>query len=129
MKFYKCSICGQIIKKVKDTGLNVTCCGKEMEEIVPKTNEEGLKEKHLPCYTLNKRNVVVKVGLVPHPSIDPHYIEWIMIETTKGHQTRYLNPGDKPMASFNLDDGERLIAIYSYCNLHSLWKIEVNEEE
>ena len=34
-KFYICKHCGNIIAKVKDTGVPVICCGEPMSEIVP----------------------------------------------------------------------------------------------
>ena len=36
-KFYICKHCGNIIAKVKDTGVPVICCGEPMSEIVPGT--------------------------------------------------------------------------------------------
>ena len=57
-----------------------------------------------------------------HPMMEAHYIMFICIETSRGHQIKYLNPGEKPEAEFLLADGEELIAAYEYCNLHGLWK-------
>ena len=54
--------------------------------------------------------------------MEAHYIMFICIETSRGHQIKYLNPGEKPEAEFLLADGEELIAAYEYCNLHGLWK-------
>ena len=39
-KFYICKHCGNIIAKVKDTGVPVICCGEPMSEIVPGTTYE-----------------------------------------------------------------------------------------
>ena len=33
-KFYKCSVCGQIVAMVKETPVPVMCCGKPMEEMI-----------------------------------------------------------------------------------------------
>ena len=33
-KFYKCTVCGQIIAMVKQTAIPVMCCGKPMQEII-----------------------------------------------------------------------------------------------
>ena len=68
--------------------------------------------------------VTVVVGSVEHPMIDVHYIEMILIETKKGVQVKYLNPGERPYAEFILEDDE-FVAAYEYCNLHGLWKYEV----
>jgi superoxide reductase len=54
-----------------------------------------------------------------------HLINFIMIETNLGKQYKGLTAEDKPHAEFALQDGEKLIAAYEYCNLHGLWKAEV----
>ena len=69
--------------------------------------------------------VVVNVGSVDHPMTPEHYIQFIMIETNLGKQYKGLTPEDKPHAEFVLQDGEKLVAAYEYCNLHGLWKAEV----
>ncbi len=51
-----------------------------------------------------------------------HYIEWITLETKNGNQRVHLSPEDKPEASFLLSEGDEVIGVYAYCNLHGLWK-------
>ena len=46
-KFYICKHCGNIIAKVKDTGVPVICCGEPMSEIIPGTTDAAV-EKHVP---------------------------------------------------------------------------------
>ena len=58
-----------------------------------------------------------------HPSLPEHYIEFILLETKSGIQTRWLKPGDKPEAVFKVS--EPVTAAYEYCNLHGLWRAEV----
>ena len=41
-KFCICKHCGNIIAKVKDTGVPVICCGEPMTEIVPGTASIGV---------------------------------------------------------------------------------------
>ena len=62
------------------------------------------------------------VGSVEHPSLEAHYIEWIMLETKEGRQRKTLKPGDRPVAIFALTEGDAVAAAYEYCNLHGLWK-------
>ena len=50
-KFYICKHCGNIIAKVKDTGVPVICCGEPMTEIVPGTTDAAA-EKHVPFWTV-----------------------------------------------------------------------------
>lgn len=91
-----------------------------LKEVVANT-EDAAKEKHVPEVSLDGNVVKVQVGSVLHPMIDVHYIEVIAVETTKGFQIKYLNPGELPVAEFALHN-EEFKAAYAYCNLHGLWK-------
>lgn len=121
MKFYKCAHCGQIVAIVKGTGVPIMCCGEAMSEIVPGTVDASL-EKHVPVYTVDGNKVTVKVGAAEHPMAEEHYIEWIALETKAGNQRKALKPGDAPAACFAICDGDEVVAVYAYCNLHGLWK-------
>lgn len=121
MKFYVCEHCGNIIEFVKESGVPVMCCGQKMTELVPGTSD-GAYEKHVPVVTIDGDKVIVEVGSVEHPMVEAHYIQWIVIETTRGSQRVKLQYTDKPIAEFKLADGEKFVAAYEYCNLHGLWK-------
>lgn len=121
MKFFICEHCGNIIEYVKDNGVPVMCCGKKMTEMIPGTSD-GAYEKHVPVVTVDGDKVVVEVGAVEHPMVEVHYIQWIIIETTKGSQRVKLEHTDKPRAEFKLADGGAFVSAYEYCNLHGLWK-------
>ncbi|MBR5757099.1 MAG: hypothetical protein IKX88_00695, partial [Thermoguttaceae bacterium] len=96
-------------------------CGRPMAEIVPGTTDASV-EKHVPCYTVEGGRVDVTVGSQIHPMTAEHYIEWIAIQTKSGNQRKALNPDSEPKASFLIDEGDEVVAVYAYCNLHSLWK-------
>ena len=121
MRFFKCLICGKIIAVVNERAIPTFCCGKEMVELVPNT-EDGAYEKHIPVIEVNGNIVRVTVGEVEHPMVEAHYIEWIMLQTNKGNQRKVLKPGDKPIAEFALLPGEEVVAALEYCNLHGLYK-------
>ena len=121
MRFFKCELCGNIIEHVKDSRVRVVCCGQEMKELIPGTSD-GAQEKHVPVVTVDGDKVIVEVGSVEHPMTEAHYIQWIAIETTNGSQRVYLSHTDAPKAEFRLADGEELVAVYEYCNLHGLWE-------
>ncbi|MDO5147204.1 MAG: desulfoferrodoxin family protein [Eubacteriales bacterium] len=121
LKYYVCEHCGNIITKVKDSGVPVMCCGQKMQEIVPGTVDAAV-EKHVPVYEVEDGKVVVSIGAVEHPMTEEHYIEWIDVVTASGIQHKTLTPSDKPQACFRLCDGETVEAVYAYCNLHGLWK-------
>ena len=119
--FYICEHCGNIIAKVRDSGVPVICCGQPMTQIVPGTSD-GAYEKHVPVYTVEGNIVTVTVGAVEHPMVDVHYIEWISLQTSSGNQRKVLKPGDAPKACFAICEGDEVEAVFAYCNLHSLWK-------
>lgn len=120
-KFLLCEHCGNMIAVVKQPGCPIMCCGQKMTELVPGTSD-GAREKHVPVYTVEGSVVHVTVGEVEHPMLENHFIEWISIQTNFGNQRKGLKPGDAPKADFALLEGERVEAVYAYCNLHSLWK-------
>ncbi len=121
MKFYRCSRCGQIIAVIKETGVNVVCCGEPMKELIPGTTDASV-EKHVPVFSVEGNKVLVKVGSAEHPMTEAHYIEWIALKTNNGNQRKALKPGDKPETVFYIGEGDEVEAVFAYCNLHSLWK-------
>ena len=120
IEFLKCKHCGQIIKKVVDSGVPVMCCGEKMEVLTPNTTDAA-REKHVPEVSVDKNIVTVMVGSVEHPMTEMHYIEWIILETSHGSYKYNFKPNDKPEAKFILRDDEVFIKAYAYCNLHGLW--------
>ena len=121
VKFFICRHCGNLVGMIHDSGVPLVCCGENMEELVANT-VDAAKEKHVPVVEQRGNTVVVKVGSVPHPMEEKHYIQWIYIQTENGVQRHAFKPGDKPEATFSLNAGDKLIAAYEYCNLHGLWK-------
>ena len=120
MKFYYCKHCKNIITFVKEVNPNIVCCNEKMVELVP-GSVDAAHEKHIPVVDINENKVTVCIGSVEHPMQVEHYIEWIILETTKGVYRKYLNPGEKPEATFVLEEGEKVVSTYEYCNLHGLW--------
>lgn len=121
LKFYVCKHCGNIIAKVKDSGVPVICCGEPMSEIVPGA-VDAAHEKHVPVYTVEGNTVQVQVGSVLHPATAEHHIEWIALQTKFGNQRKALDPTAEPKACFAICKGDEVQAVYAYCNLHGLWK-------
>lgn len=112
MKCYK--IDDQVI--ISDKALSVGT------ELIANT-VDAAQEKHVPVISQLGNVVTVRVGSVEHPSLDAHYIEWIVIVTESGFQMKWLKPGMIPMAEFVVN--EKVVAAYEYCNLHGLWKAEL----
>ena len=76
VKFYKCSVCGEIIELIEGDIQHITCCGKTMEELVANV-VDAATEKHVPVYEKVEDEIAVKVGEVEHPMDKDHYIMWV----------------------------------------------------
>ena len=120
-KFFICKHCGNIISMIRDRGVPVYCCNEKMHDITPGTTEAS-GEKHIPVFNMDGNIVHVTVGSVEHPMSSDHYIEWICLETQRGIQYAYLTPDDEPKAQFALCEGDKVKAVYSFCNKHDLWR-------
>jgi superoxide reductase len=112
-KLYLCSHCGNLAGKLVDSGVDMVCCGEKMTELVPKTADQTT-EKHVPVIEIDGNIVKVTVGSTPHPMLDAHFINFIILETDKGFQRKVLKPGDEPAASFAIMDDEKVVAAYEY---------------
>ena len=121
MKFYICKGCGKIIGMIRQSKCPTKCCGEAMEEMIPNTTD-GALEKHVPVVDVNGRDVTVTVGSAEHPMLEEHFIMWVALETKQGAQRKELKPGQAPRVSFALAEGDEVVAVYEYCNLHGLWK-------
>jgi superoxide reductase len=91
-----------------------------MVELVPNTTDAAT-EKHVPDVKVDGKKVIVTVGSVEHPMVEEHFIEWILVEAKEGVQVKWLKAGQKPTHEFVLSEGDELVAVYEYCNLHGLW--------
>lgn len=120
-KLYKCMHCGNIIEMVDDKGVPVVCCGEKMTLLEPNTTDAAT-EKHVPIIEVSGNEVTVNVGSAEHPMSEEHHIAFIILETDLGTQKKFLDPTGKPIAKFVLQDGEKVVAAYEYCNLHGFWK-------
>ncbi len=121
-QIYKCELCGNITEVLHAGAGELVCCEIPMTLQETKTTEEG-NEKHLPVIetTPSKNRVKIKVGEVPHPMEDAHYIEWIEIKTESGLiERKFLKSSNLPEVEF--ETKEKIIEIKEYCNIHGLWK-------
>jgi len=116
---YKCNVCGNIVEVLHVGGGQLVCCGKLMELLQEKTQDVGL-EKHVPIIEKTANGVKVKVGSISHPMEEKHYIEWIETIVDGRYCRKFLKPGDKPEAEFEVK-AENITA-REYCNIHGLWK-------
>ena len=119
---YKCNICGNVVSVLEAGQGDLVCCGQPMELLEEKTTAQEGKEKHVPVIEIIESGVRVKVGSVPHPMEEKHYIELIqLIKDGNVVIGKRLKPGDRPVVEFCIKDAEGLKA-RELCNIHGLWK-------
>ena len=126
-RFYICEHCGNIIGMIKDAGVPLMCCGRKMTHLEANTVDAS-KEKHVPAIKVVGNAVKVEIGTAEHPMSEEHSIQWVYMLTDRGGQRKTLRPGEEPKVVFSLRD-EKPLAIFAYCNLHGLWKTEIETEE
>ena len=118
LQIYKCEVCGNIVEMLHTGAGELVCCGQPMR-LYAENTVDAAKEKHIPVIENTANGVKVKVGTVPHPMEEKHYIEWIEIIADGQAHRRFLNPGDAPEATFCSQADS--ITAREYCNLHGLW--------
>ncbi len=119
LQIYKCEICGNIVEVLHEGKGELVCCGEPMKHFVENT-VDAAQEKHVPVIERTASGLKVKVGSVPHPMEEKHYIEWIEVIADGEAYRQFLKPGEAPEANFDIP-GEKVTA-REYCNLHGLWK-------
>jgi superoxide reductase len=121
MGIYKCGKCGNIVQVLHGENPPVMCCGQPMDRLVENT-VDAAKEKHVPVIEKIEGGYAVKVGSVPHPMGNDHWIEWIELasEDNTFVQRQMLTPTSAPRAEFKTDAAK--VVAREYCNLHGLWK-------
>ena len=116
---YKCEHCGNIVTIMHAAGGKLVCCGEEMKLLKENTTDAAV-EKHVPVIEKSANAITVTVGSVEHPMEEKHYIEFIELLADGKVYRQFLNPGDKPQATFEITAEE--VSAREFCNLHGLWK-------
>lgn len=118
LQVYRCEVCGNIVEVLHEGAGELVCCNQPMKLLEEQTEEQG-KEKHVPVVEKTDAGIKVKVGSVPHPMEEKHYIEWVAVHTDAGVFRKFLKPGEKPEADFEIK--QDVLKAREYCNIHGLW--------
>jgi len=116
---YKCGLCGNIVEVLHGGDGELVCCGQPMT-LMPEKTADFKTEKHVPVIEKIAGGYKVKVGSVPHPMEEKHYIEWIELLADGKVYRAYLKPGRPAEATFAIDAAT--VSAREYCNVHGLWK-------
>lgn len=119
LQIYKCNMCGNIVEVLHGGVGELVCCGKPMELLDEKT-ADATTEKHVPVIEKIEGGYKVKVGSVPHPMTEEHFIEWIELLADGKAYRQFLEPGAAPEAIFHIEGNS--VSAREHCNVHGLWK-------
>ena len=119
LQVYKCTACGNVVEVLATGGGSLVCCGKPMDHLAAKTAEQG-REKHVPVIEKFDGSYKVRIGSIPHPMEEKHFIQWIEIVTDGKVYRQWLQPGQAPEAVFPLAAGS--VIAREHCNLHGVWE-------
>jgi superoxide reductase len=118
-QIYVCKVCGNIVQIIHAAAGELVCCGVAMVLQEERSEDQAL-EKHVPVIEKTDSGYKVVVGSAPHPMEPDHYIEWIELIADGISYRKYLHPGDKPEATFQIDAND--VSAREFCNKHFLWK-------
>jgi len=135
LELYRCNVCKNIVEVVLEGDGELVCCGEPMELLTPKGSDE-MAEKHVPVidYECEGAGVTIRVGELPHPMEESHYIQFIeaISKSQKTIHREYLYPNEAPKITVNcrsnLGKGDGLRA-REYCNIHGLYISALNNGE
>ncbi len=119
LEIYKCEVCGNIVEVLHEGAGELVCCDQPMT-LVKENTVDASKEKHVPVIEKIDGGYRVKIGTVPHPMEEKHYIEWIELIADGKAYREFLKPGVTPEAVFMLEASQ--VSAREYCNIHGLWK-------
>lgn len=119
LQVYKCEVCGNIVEVLNGGKGELACCNQPMK-LLQENTVDAAKEKHVPVIEKTDEGYKVKVGTVPHPMEEKHYIQWVELIADDRSYIQFLKPGETPEATFNVK-AEKVYA-REYCNLHGHWR-------
>jgi len=120
-RFYHCLTCGKVVGLIHNPGVPTICCGQSMAILEPNI-VDAAQEKHLPIYEISGEEIIIKVGEVPHPMDEDHYIPWVAIMNETMTIRVALKPSEAPEVKIPYTKGT---IIYAYCNKHGLWQTKI----
>ena len=122
LEMYKCNICGNLVEVVLSGKGELVCCGEPMEKMFEKTQDEEMRgEKHVPVVSKNGDELEIRVGSIPHPMEENHYIQFIEVNSPDKRyvKRKYLYPNEEPVLKYKCNCAK--VEARELCNIHGLW--------
>ncbi len=121
-QIYRCNQCGNIVEVVHLGTGKLVCCNNQMELLKPQ--KDVGPEKHIPLIQEHETSYKISIGKIPHPMEDNHCIEWVELITPQKIYRKFFQPGDKPVAEFQIVDKPEKVKARQYCSIHGIWVSE-----
>jgi superoxide reductase len=102
LEIYKCEVCGNILEMLHEGKGELVCCGQPMK-LFEENTTDAAREKHVPVVEKIDSGFKIKIGSIPHPMEEKHYIEWIEVIADGKAYRQFLKPGDAPEATFKIE--------------------------
>ncbi|MBN2651446.1 MAG: desulfoferrodoxin [Spirochaetales bacterium] len=119
-KVFMCKHCGNVVELMYDGKGQLICCGEPMILRASQTADPA-GQKHVPLIEKVDGGYKVTVGSTLHPMEAEHYIMFIELDVDGVTSRKDLQPGDQPVAVFNVAHGKD-VAAREYCNVHGMWR-------
>lgn len=119
---------GEVVELVYPVGeeVEIVINGEPAKELKAGTTDAAL-EKHVPAVCKEDGKLKVQIGEVKHPMVDEHFITNVWVEYEDGTtDKKSLEPGMDPVVVFDVEGKNGKATVYEYCNLHGLWKKEID---
>ncbi len=128
LEIYKCNVCGNIIEVINPGEGELVCCSLPMEHLEEKKEDSQFQEKHVPIISTEGENKIIRVGSIPHPMEQNHYIIFIeAISPDKKYiKRKYLSPNEEPKLDLKSTCNYDNFTARELCNIHGLWTNEYN---
>ena len=129
LEIYKCNVCGNVVEIINAGVGQLVCCSLPMELLPEHKNDDEYQEKHIPIVTLEGENKTIRVGSIPHPMEEKHYIMFIeAISPDKKYLKRkYLFPSEEAKMELKQNCNYSEFTARELCNIHGLWVSEYKE--
>ncbi|CAO0822474.1 superoxide reductase [Desulfarculales bacterium] len=92
LQVYKCDMCGNMVEMLHADKGELVCCAQPMK-LQAENTVVAAKEKHVPVIEKTPQGCKVKLGSVPHPMEDKHYIQWVELISGNKIYMEYLKSG------------------------------------
>lgn len=118
-QMYKCRVCGAAAEILDSGGGSLSCCGEPMK-LMAENDSGPAGADHWPQAEWTAEGLLVRVGAVPHPMVEGHFIEWIEVISDGRIYRHFLQPGQEPQSVFDVPASN--VIVRGYCSVHGLWK-------